>query len=167
MATQMAERVSETTTPQRGRMLWMIGLIVVLIIAVGAGVWFLVSDEGTPTATFDGKAATYDGPTTLKAGSVTFTFDASEYEPGIAFVIGEINDDSITFADLEAYSEVDGSGSTSPDFLGGYQIAYAVEGDRIVEKDIKLSAGMRYAVFANTAPTDTDRAHPAAILEVE
>lgn len=166
MTTQAPERPAETAAPKRGRMLWMIALIVILIIAVVVGVWFLVSDEGTPTATFDGEVATYDGPTTLKAGSVTFTFDASRYEPGVAFVVGEITDATITFEDLEAWTAVNPAQDV-PDFIGTFDVTLATSGDQIVEKDITLDQGIRYGVFANTAPNDTDRAYPAVILEVE
>lgn len=64
--------------------------------------WFVIDDNGTPTVTFDGQTASYDGPTTFEAGEVTFTFDASAYEPGVGFVIAEITDDSITVDDIEA-----------------------------------------------------------------
>ncbi len=50
-----------------------VGLVTILLmVAVGCGNND-TSADGNPTLTFDGTTATYDGPATLPAGSVTFT----------------------------------------------------------------------------------------------
>lgn len=158
------ERLTDVVRPGRKpiRMLWIL-LLLALVVVAGLALWIWFGDEGEPSATFDGEVATYSGPESLETGTVTFTFDASAYEGerGVAFIIAEMLDDSLTMADLEAYAEVNPA-RDKPPWLGRLEVSFVTD---VIEKDVTLTAGT-YSVWANTAPTDGDRAHPAAILEV-
>lgn len=157
----------EATSHQQNRtMVWVIAAAVVAVV-VAALVWTLVGgDSDSPTVTFDGESAVYDGPTTFEAGEVTFTFDASGYEPGVTFLVGEITDPSITFEEIEALSETMPASSPQPPFIGEVTFALAVDDELVVERTIELEQG-RYTVNAHTSPQDTDRVHIAAFIEVE
>jgi hypothetical protein len=164
MTTQTAKRAPEAVKPKRGRMLWMIALIVVLIIALGVAVWFLVSDDGTPTARFDGEVATYDGPDTLEAGSVTVTLDATEYEPEVMFAVAHIVDDNLTMEDFEALADEYTADEAPPGVFTEFDTSSVVT-DEVLEHEFTLTEG-RWLLVASTAPDGTNRVHPAAILEV-
>ncbi len=66
----------------RLRLMWLTGAAIV--IAIAAGAFIALTGDDTPTVTFDGETATYDGPDTFEAGLHTFVFDASAYEPSVA-----------------------------------------------------------------------------------
>lgn len=164
MTTQTPDRIGAVFEPQRTR--WVPWALLVAVLAIaGAGLWLFLGDEGSPMATFDGQTVTYEGPTTFDAGEVTFTFDASAHEPGVVFVLGRVTDDAVTMADMEAWAEVNPA-SDIPPFVGAFETAWATDDDRIVEKAFDLESGTRYSIWANTAPTDTNRAHPAVIIDV-
>ena len=157
---------SEAARPpaSRSRLLWTFALIAVVVIGAVA-LWLVLADEGEPTATFDGETATYSGPTSFESGVITFTFDATEYDTDVAFVVIEILDETMTMADIEAYSaENSASPATVPPFAGRAYITFATPDD-VVEKEITLAEGT-WLVSANTAPDQTDRVYPAALLEV-
>ncbi len=169
MTTQAPERVVEPLPPEgprrRARAIWIvIGILVVAAAAVG--IWFLVADEGEPTVTFDGSTATYSGPTSFEAGSITFTLDATEYDfpGGVAFILVPLSDESLTMADLEAIADEYAANEIPPGFDVVRARIFFVEAE-VIETDITLSEG-RWGVWANTSPMDTNRAHPAAILDV-
>lgn len=151
---------------KRSRLPWIVlGLIAIGAIA-GLVLWILFAGEdGPPTVTFDGQTATYSGPTSMSAGDVTFTFDATEYanSNGVTFLVDELTDDSITMADIESATAAFPASTGTPPFVGT-QYSEVVVGD-VVEVTFPLSEG-RWTVAAATAPQDTDRVHPAAILDV-
>ena len=150
---------------KRSRMPWMLlGLIAIGAIA-GLALWIGFAGEDGPTVTFDGQTATYSGSTTLSAGDVTFTFDATEYanSNGVTFQLGELIDDSITIGVIRSAAAAVPASAGAPPFIGT-QYSEAVVGD-VVEVTFPLSEG-RWTVVAITAPQDTDRVHPAVILEV-
>lgn len=172
----MSLQTPQQTTPTHPRdadvqpstsrqIMWLVAALAVILVAALA-LWFVFDGESTPTVTFDGTMATYDGPSSFEAGEVTFEFDGSAHEPGVAFVVVEITDDSITVDDMKAW-EADHTAREVPGFTGTYTVTMATEGDRIVEKTVDLQSGKRYALTANTSPTDTDRVHTAAIIEVD
>jgi hypothetical protein len=144
--------------------LWILGLIVVVAIAA-VGLWFLFGDEGEPTATFDGQAATYSGPTSVAAGEITFTFDATEYDNpiGVMFLVAEVTDDSVTLEEIEALAAAQPASGPIPPFIGRFESQLVM--DEVLEETYTLSEG-RWMVSANTSPQDTDRVYPATILEV-
>ena len=149
----------------RSRLPWIVlGLIVIAAVA-GLILWIVLAGDDQPTATFDGQTATYSGPTTLSAGDVTFTFDATEYDSpnGVMFLVSELTDDSIGMAAIDAAAAAAPASGPVPPFIGRYHPQLA-RGD-VVEATFSLSEG-RWLVSANTAPQDTDRVYPAAILEV-
>lgn len=154
----------ETEAPGRSRVLWILGLIVI-VVAAGIGLWLVFSDEAEPTATFDGQTATYSGPTTLTAGEITFTFDATDYDNpnGVMFIVARVTDDAITMEDFEALAASQPASGPIPPFVGNIQTNLAV--GEAVESQMVLTEG-RWYVGAHTAPQDTDRVHPAAVLEV-
>lgn len=166
MTTQAPERVVETVAPRRRPWLMLVVAVIVIALVAGLAWWIGTADEGPPTVTFDGETVTYDGPTSFEAGEVIFTFDSSAYEPGVAFTVGELTDDTITMADTEAWAAAN-PGNVPPEFIGGYSVTFADEGDRIVEKSIDLLPASRYAIWAITAPDDNNQGYPAAIIEVE
>ncbi len=155
--------LAEPTT--RSRVPWVFALVVVLVVAAGGVWWALSADDGSPTVTFDGELATYDGPAILDAGEITWTIDASAYEPGAALIVAELRDESLTLADLEQWA-TENEASVGPPFIGSLWMTLATYGDRIVDEVHRLEPGI-YSVWVNTAPNDTDRAYPVAIIEVE
>lgn len=159
------ERLADVVHPGRKpiRMLWILALIAVVVIG-GLALWIWLGGEEEPTVTFDGTTATYSGPETLEAGTVTFIFDAADYESSraVAFIIAEMTDESLTMEDLEAYSEINPA-RDKPPWAGTLQVWLVSDA---IEKDVTLTAGT-FSVWASThLPPDEDRAHPAAILEV-
>ena len=170
MATVMHGNETEVVAGRRpSRLLWLGFAAVAAVIAV-IGAWFVLAGGDTPKLTFDGEESVYDGPSTFEAGEVTFEFDASAYEPGVAMIVGELTDDSMTLADLKALSAEIPASSPPPPFVGQFDVTYvtgeAAE-DRVVEHTVTLREGTRYLLTANTSATDTDTVHPAAIIEVE
>jgi len=167
MTTQTPRRGFEAASHERRRfwMLWLVGSAVVVVIAALSW-WLVLGDDDTPTASFDGQSATYDGPTTFDAGEVTFTFDARDHQPGAAFVFTELRDDSLTFDDLERWGAENSAGVVPP-WVGELDITIVDDDDRVVDKTFELTSGARYSIWVNTAPDDTDTAHPVVILEVE
>jgi hypothetical protein len=121
--------------------LWILGLIVVVAIAA-VGLWFLFGDEGEPTATFDGQAATYSGPTSVAAGEITFTFDATEYDSpnGVMFLVAEVTDDSITLEEIEAVAAAQPASGPIPPFIGRFE-SQLVMGEVLVSFGVRAIAG--------------------------
>ena len=159
---------SVVRTARSRRVPWLVIAAIVAVLAV-IGAWFVLSGDGTPTLTFDGETAVYDGPTKFDAGEVTFEFDASEYEPGVAMIVGKLATD-ITLEEVQALTDEIPASSPPPPFVADFEIFYVVApdaDDRIIERTVELDADSRYLLTANTAPDDTDRAHPAVIIEVE
>ncbi len=152
--------------PPRSKRSWL-RWIVLGLIAIGAALvlWIALAGGNGPTASFDGQTVTYSGPTTVSAGDVTFTFDATEYanSNGVTFLVAELTDDSITMAAIESAAASIPASSPPPPFVGTYHTKLVVE-DK-VEQTYSLTEG-RWVVNAHTAPQDTDRVHPAVILEV-
>lgn len=171
MTQQTVTRPDRSSTPTR-----MIPIAITVLVAVIAAValWFIVAGDSTPIATFDGQTVTYDGPTTFDAGDVTFTFDASEYEPGVRFAFIAVNDDTLTASDLKA--ELDGVEivlGDRPEWFGtegSIPTLVTIQGDtadeRVVERSIRLEADTRYVLVANTLRTDTNTGHWGALIEV-
>lgn len=152
-----------TNAGSRSRLLWTLALIAVVAI-VGVGLWFLIAGDDVPKATFDGERATYSGPTSFEAGAITFTFDATDYDTEVAFVVTEITDDAMTLADIEAYTDTNSARSV-PAWAGRFHITF-VGPDAAVETDLTLTEGT-WLVSTNTAPDDTDRVFPAGLIEVK
>jgi hypothetical protein len=145
--------------------MWLVAAAIVVAIAVSAFV--AMTGDSTPTVTFDGQTATYDGPATFEAGEHTFVFDGSAYEPDHAFSLGVIEDPTITAADLEAYAA---SGVSSATQLSPFRfkIFWVVEDDaeaRILEETFELEADTRYALEVISRPDD--QVFFAATFEVE
>jgi hypothetical protein len=168
MTTHAPERVVEPLQPESTRRtswaIW-IAIGIVVVVAAAVGVW-LVLDEGEPTVTFDGTVATYSGPTSFEAGSITFTLDATEYDysGGVAIAFAPLTDESLTMSDLEALAEQYAATEVPPGIdVGRAKIIFA--GSEVIEREVTLNEGM-WAVVANTAPSAGNRVHPAAILEV-
>jgi hypothetical protein len=170
MTQQTVTRPDRASTPTR-----LIPIAITALVAVIAAValWFVFAGDSTPSVTFDGQTVTYDGPTTFDAGDVTFTFDASEYEPGVRFAFIAINDDTLTASDLEA--ELDGAviAAPEPEFFdteNTIPTLVTVQGDtadeRVEERSIRLEADTRYVLVANTFSTDTNTGHWGALIEV-
>lgn len=159
------ERASAATEPDRSnlRWLWVLALIVVIVAAGIALAWLAFSGDEEPTVTFDGQIATYSGPTSLTAGEITFTFDATEYDSPVMFVVAEVTDDSVTLEDLEAEAAARPASGSIPPFIGSVETSLVAS--EVVEETHVLTGG-RWMVSANTSPEDTDRVYPAAILEV-
>jgi autotransporter-associated beta strand protein len=141
-----------------------LGLVAVAAIA-GLVLWIVLAGDDQPTATFDGQAATYRGPTTVSAGVVTFTFDATAYDDpdGVAFTVSELTDDTIDMAAIVAAAASTPASGPLPPFIGTYNVKVVV--GEVVEASYRLTEG-RWVVTANTAPADSDRVYPAAIIEV-
>ncbi len=150
---------------KRSRIPWIILGLIAIGAIVGLVLWIVSAGDDQPTATFDGQTATYSGPATVSAGDVTFTFDASEYanSNGVTFLLGELTDDSIGMSILRTAAASVPASAGAPPFIGT-QYSKAVVGE-VVEVTYPLSEG-RWTVVVATAPDDTDRVHPAAILEV-
>lgn len=159
------DRTAEGDEPRGGRprLLWILSLIVLIVVA-GVVLWLAFAGEGEPTATFDGEVATYSGPDTLEAGSVTFTLDATEYEPEVMFAVARIADDSLTMEDFEALADEYTADEAPPGVFTEFDTSSVVT-DEVLEHEFTVSEG-RWLLVANTAPDGTNRAHPAAILEV-
>lgn len=151
--------------PSRSRVLWILGLIV-LVVAAGIGLWLVFSDDGEPTATFDGQTATYSGPTTLTAGTITFTFDATDYNSpnGVVFIVARVTDDSIVMEDIETLAASQPASGPTPPWVGDFVSEHVV--NEVVESQIAFTEG-RWYVGAHTSLADDDRVYPAALLEVK
>ncbi len=162
-----ATEATPTVDDRARRFVWLAVAFLAIVGLIAA--WMVFSDDDMPTITFDGEEAVYDGPTTFEPGLVDFRFDASEYEPGVRILIGEFKDDSMTLEDVIAEEPEIGAGGV-PVYLGRFTItdlmADEAEG-RIVDKSIRLDEDTRYLISAHTSRWDTDRAFPAAIIEVE
>jgi len=147
---------------------WVVLSVVVAAVVAAIGAWFLVSGDGTPTVTFDGETAVYDGPTRFDAGDVTFVFDASAYEPGVVFVFNATKDPTVTAAETEGL-RTDPRGP----WFGPGVIApvVSVRGDtpdeRIVERAIPLLPDTRYVLSAVTDPMDDNRVYFASFIDVD
>ena len=165
--TPTSERTPDATKPggRNLRWLWVVALIVVIVAAGIALAWLAFSGDEEPTVAFDGQTATYSGPTSLAAGEITFTFDATEYDSpnGVMFIVAKVTDDSITLEDLEALAATEPASGPIPPFIGTFE-NFLVR-DEVVEVTYTLSEG-RWMTSAHTSPQDTDRVYPAAILEV-
>ncbi|MDH3731500.1 MAG: hypothetical protein OES13_10340 [Acidimicrobiia bacterium] len=152
-----------TDAGNRSRLLWTLALIAVVAI-VGIGLWFVLAGDDVPKVTFDGETATYSGPTSFEAGTVTFTFDATDYDTEVAFVaVHIVSDDAMTMADFEAYA-AENSARSAPPWAGVYHINY-VTPDEAVNKELRLTEGT-WLVVVSTAPNDSDTVFPAALIEV-
>ncbi len=151
-----------TDSGNRSRLLWILTLIAVVAI-VGVGLWFVLAGDDVPKATFDGERATYSGPSSFEAGAITFTFDATDYNTEVAFVVTEITDEAMTLADIEAYATANSARSV-PAWAGRFHIVF-VTPDEVVETEFTLTEGT-WLVSTNTAPDDTDRVFPAGLIEV-
>lgn len=147
-------------------LMWLVAAAVITAFAVV--VFTILTADSTPTVTFDGQAAVYDGPATLDAGEHTFVFDGSAYETEseFAFSLSVIKDPTITDADIEAY-EVESS-YTLPPFIGRSKIFWVLENaeDRILEETFQLEPGTRYGIFVHPRGGD-NLTYFAATIEVE
>lgn len=165
MAQQTLEKPIHRVARHANRPMRWILLSAAVVVIAAATLWFSLQDESGPTVAFDGQTATYDGPTTFDAGEVTFTFDASAHEPGAAFVVIEITDDGATLEDFKVWADENPATSVPP-FGGAFWANFATGEDRVIESTMTLKADTRYGVSVNTSPSDTNKAHPVAILEV-
>ena len=165
MTQQIAQKPVHPESHRASRTMPWILVSAAVAVLVALALWFVFSEDAQPTVTFDGQTATYDGPTTFDAGEVTFTFDGSEYERGVAFVIVEVIDDDITLEDFKAWAAENPARSVPP-FGGTIFVATTASGDQAFERTVTLEADTRYGVSANTSPTDTDQAHPVVVIEV-
>jgi hypothetical protein len=82
MLTEERSRVEEPQQKNRGlRPLAVVAAAFVIVLALGAGVWWLTGGDPTPVAaedadtvvTFDGEVIGYDGPELIQSGLVNFT----------------------------------------------------------------------------------------------
>lgn len=166
--TTLADTGSVEQPIRSNRLMWFVIAAAVVVVAV-ITTWLAIDDSSTPTLTFDGESITYDGPTTFDAGEVTFVMDASDYGPGVALLISELNDDSITVDDAKAYA-ADHSATRVPSWVEDFEAFFATAEDpedRVIEKTVTLNADTRYLLSANTAPSDTDYIHVAAIIDAK
>ncbi len=161
----------ETTHPETGsrrRSAWIAAVVLAAGAVIALVAWFAMDGDSTPTVTFDGEAAAYDGPTSFEAGEVTFVFDSSAYEPGLKFIFLATLDESITPADTEGPH-------TDPrppwEDTGVIAPMVTVRGDtpdaRIVERTVRLEAGHRYVLSALTDMTGDNYVHFVAFIDVD
>jgi len=65
-------------------------------------------------------------------------------------------------SDLETYA-AENPASVMPDFVTSISTIFV--SDQVTERDVTLTEGT-WSIWANTSPSETDKAHPAAIFEV-
>lgn len=138
-------------------------VVVALLVTAAAALWVAFVDTSYPQVRFDGVAAQYDGPSELRAGGVTFTFDARDSASPVSFVISELTDDSVTLADVRAYAKNAPADST-PDFVGIVKLKM-VAGGQSLDHDTILREG-RWLISVHTSVDDTNTIFPAALVEV-
>lgn len=122
-----------------------------------------VMPTGVPaTVTFDGESCVYEGPSAVKSGTqISFEFEATATPDEVAFVVVGIAEGTTWDEVVEAAETLPASGQ-APSFV------------RIDRVDVHIGPGSllatlvgdQYLVSCNTAPEDTDRVHPAALIEV-
>lgn len=160
--------ITQSAGPARQRMwrplIWVVAAAIVAAIAIAA--WVVLTSDSTPTVTFDGENAVYDGPATFAAGEHTFVFDGSAYEAdgGFAFMIGVIKDPTMTDADIKAYESE--YSYRQPPFTGRGKIFWVLEDaeDRVLEETFLLDADTRYGIFVGSHDSPI---HFAATFQVE
>ena len=169
MADVIREVEATPTVDDRARRFVWLAVAFLAIVGLIAA-WMVFSEDDTPTITFDGEEAVYDGPTTFEPGLVDFHYDAAAYEDGVAIIIAQLTDDAITIEDVRADAAEKPASSPPPDYIGFFDITYLssdVAKERVVDNTVRLHEDSRYLITANTSPRGSDTVFPAAIIEVE
>ena len=151
--------LDETTGRRSRKWLWAIAVVAVLAL-VGVGVSMLASSDSDdrPTLTWDGEAATYQGPDTLEAGEVTLVLK-NDSDRDVGFVWGHHVEEGHTMQ--ETLDWVTEHPSSPPPWVGQTaDIGPMVEPQTTVERTTTIPPG----------PTDLlawdGTAHPATIILV-
>lgn len=110
---------------------------------------------------FDGATCSYAGPLVVPAGvKIGFDFDATAKAESVALVVLGVAEGT-TWEEVLEGAEMPASGPVFPEWAKTDKIHVDFPGTMTTA----LEAG-EYVVTCNTAPSDTDRVHPAALLEV-
>ena len=144
MATTQTRRAQDVPVlPTSTSLRWLIVAVVAAVVAVA--VFFALTNDGsTPTVTFDGETAVYEGPTDFDAGEHTFIFDGTGSAGDIGFNIGVLKDPTLTLDDITDSNEP----GLQPSFLGRTKMFWILEDseDRVREDTFLLDADTRYAI---------------------
>jgi hypothetical protein len=156
------ERASADTKPsgRNLRWLWIVALVVVIAIA-GIVLWLVFSgDDEAPALTFDGATATYIGPTTLEAGTNTFSLD-NTHDTAVDFGKVLSTDENLTMEDVRVWSDPNATGQAA--WFGGWEVIGVAMAGEVVDYDIVLSEGT-YGLLA--LDRFTGIFYPAAVIQV-
>ena len=118
-----------------------------------------------PKVTFDGVEATYSGPSGFDIGTTNVTVDATAYSDDIAFIALEVADDSMSIQEIEAAAAAT-PGNVQPPWSGATQIMF-VGNEEVSEVAPNMFTEGRWLFVVVTSPGDTNRAFPAAVVEVK
>lgn len=151
-------------TTRRSLMPWVIGLVLIAVIAGGIVAWLMLRGPGEPTVTFDGVEATYSGPDTFVVNqSDVFTFDNSAYDEDVMVIIAQLRD-PMTLEELEADAAIRPASEGKPDYIALFTMHYVPAGE-ITEPSVVLAGEGTWVVTVQTAPDDTDTVFVADLVE--
>jgi hypothetical protein len=118
----------------------------------------------TADVVFTGESCDYRGPLSLAAGRAEFSVERLAGTEPVAVLVLRIVDDEVTLADVTAWA-AEQPGERIPPGVSNLGTAVYLTEDVADVLSMPLYAG-RYVLTCNTAPEGTNRAYPAAVLEV-
>lgn len=169
MDTRQRPEVRDTKRPAGWRTAAIAFAVVIVVVGAVALIATLIGDDGedlvaaaeaAPTLTFDGEAATYIGPTTLEAGTNTFSLD-NTHDTAVDFVKILSTDESLTLEDVRAWGDPNTTGQAA--WFGGREVIGVGMPGVVADYDIALKAGTYGLLVVDPF---TGIAYPATVIQV-
>jgi hypothetical protein len=158
----MTGTLESTKVVRRRGLLWLGFGLVVVMAAILVAVWYFWM--GNPVVTFDGENVSYRGSTTFDVGVVDFTLDSTDYDKEAAFILARLRDSTITDEEIRQFTE-ENPASQVPPFVAEHFPRF-LDGE-VVEARYTVSTAGDWAMFATTAPDDSDEGFFVMRIHVE
>lgn len=169
MDTQQRPKAQDTAPRTGWRTAAIAFAAIILVVGAVAGIAALIrngEDDAVaggaeePTLTFDGTTVTYIGPTTLEAGTNTFSLENTHGTP-VDFGKVLSTDENLTMEDVRVWSDPNATGQ--PAWFGGWEvIGFGMPGE-VTDYDIVLPAGTYGLLVLDNF---TGIFHPATVIQV-